>query len=58
MPWTHLHLIQHKELPGPLMLLGPVAFSALWAVGQEAGGLGAGKQLVHPSAALSCLSTG
>lgn len=41
MPWTHLHLIQYKELPGPLMSPGPVAFSALWAVRQEAGGLGA-----------------
>lgn len=29
MPWTHLHLIQYKELPGPLMSPGPVAFSAL-----------------------------
>lgn len=40
MPWTHLHLIQYKELPGPLMLPGPVAFSVLWAVRQEAGAQG------------------
>lgn len=40
MPWTHLHLIQYKELPGPLKSPGPVAFSALWAVRQEAGGWG------------------
>lgn len=37
---------------------GPVAFSALWAVRQEAGGLGAEKQPVHSSVAHSCLSTG
>lgn len=47
MPWTHLHLIQYKELPGPLMSPGPVAFSALWAVRQEAGGFG-GREAASP----------
>ena len=47
LPWSHLHLIQCKELPGPLMSPGPVAFSALWAVRQEAGGFG-GREAASP----------
>lgn len=55
MLWTHLHLIQYKELPGPLMSPRPVAFSALWAVRQEAGGLG-GREAASPLLCSSLLS--
>lgn len=56
MPWTLLHLIQYKELPGPLMLRGPVAFSALWAVRQEAGARG--QRSTPPLFSSPLLSTG
>lgn len=54
MPRAHLHLIQCKGLPGPLMSR---TFSALWAARQEAGSLGAERQPLHPSAPLQPVQT-